>query len=148
MRKLGIRLVAVIILVMVSPVAAYWWGLSSIVKKPEPSIKILTAAEHEKIWIKEFGDGRPRVKAITPYHYIDNFYCVISHGVKSGVCTKRYPGLRISALAIRNHITEQVRNVNGNNTTWHVTWVSYTIWVTQNWTIDEILATYSESYKK
>ncbi|PCI45019.1 MAG: hypothetical protein COB51_09370 [Moraxellaceae bacterium] len=144
MKKLGFLAAGLIGLVLLSPMFLYWWGLSNIEELPQPSRINLTSEQELNIWSTEKEVGTPRVEEITPYGYIAHFYCNITHGVNAQICMSRYPGLRISAFAVRRHIAEKVRGKG--NTVWQFTWAAYSIWVTRNWDIHQILATYHETY--
>ena len=144
MKKLGLIFSGIIFLILLSPLFLYWWGLSNLEQIPQPSQLKLTPEQELNIWNKEKEVGSPRVKAITVYGYMGHFYCNTSNGLNSHECMNKYPGVRISTLAIRNQVAEQIRGKG--NTVWQFTWAAYSIWVTRNWDIHQILATYHEAY--
>lgn len=131
-------------LILLSPMFVYWWGLSNLETDPVPSQIRLTAEQEQKIWIKEKESGVPRIKSVTPYGYILSFACNVNNGLYATECMEKYPGLRLSALAVRRQVGEQV--AGKGNTVWQLTWLAYTIWVSQHWDIHQILATYHEAY--
>lgn len=141
MRKVLIISLVVICLLVVSPIFAYWRGLSNIAIGPLPSNSRITHEQQNIIWLKEFGEGKPRVERITPYGYIAYIYCVTTHSPHSNECKSKYPGVRLAALSVRTQVAEQVRG--RGNTVWQFSWMAYSIWVTQNWNIEQILATYN-----
>ncbi len=143
-KKLGIVIIGLIILVLLSPLFLYWWGLSNLEGLPQPSQIKLTFEQELEIWQKEKETGNPAVKEITVYGYILSFNCNIEVGLYAQKCMSKYPGLRVSALAIRNQVAKQV--YGRGNTVWHFTWAAYSIWVTRNWDVHQILATYHEAY--
>jgi hypothetical protein len=139
----GVLITGFLILLLVSPMFLYWWGLSN-VEVPVPSKLKLTAKQEQEIWLKEREVGTPRIDKTTPYGYIIYFSCNTNEGLYSAKCMSEYPGLRISALAVRNQVAEQVRGKG--STVWQVTWMAYTIWATRNWDVHQILSTYYEAY--
>jgi len=143
-RKLGALLAGLIVLTAASPMFLYWWGLSNLASVPVSSQLRLTAAQEREIWIEEKETGTPRINKATPYGYILYFSCHLSYGPNSFECKSEYPGLRVSAFSVRNQLAEQVRGKG--NTVWQVTWAAYTIWVTRNWDVHQVLSTYYETY--
>lgn len=143
-KKISIFLAGLIILLLMSPMFVYWWALSNVENVPVPSKIELTDIQERAIWTEQKEAGDPRLKKVTPYGYILNFYCQIERGLYSPECMSKYPGLRVSALAVRNQVNEQIKN--RGNLSWQVTWVAYTIWATQNWTVHQVLSTYYESF--
>ncbi|MGJ3254718.1 MAG: hypothetical protein ACFE0K_00175 [Alcanivorax sp.] len=144
LKKFACLFFFVTVLTLLSPLLAYWWGLSLLEHEPSPSLHTLTEQQRNRIWIKEFGVGAPRLKPISPYGYLAHLYCAYRNNPGSEKCASQYPGLRVSALAIRNQVAEQVRGQG--NTAWQLAWISYTIWVTRHWDIDQVLATYHDAY--
>jgi hypothetical protein len=143
-RKLGFIFIAFVVLTLFSPMMVYWWGLSNLETDPVPSHLRLTSEQEQQIWSKEKEIGIPRIKSVTPYGYILSVACIVKEGLYATECMENFPGLRLSALAVRKQVGDQV--VGKGNTVWQFTWMSYTIWVTQHWDIHQILATYHEAY--
>ena len=143
-RKLGLIFVVFVVLILLSPMFVYWWGLSNLETDPVPSQAKLTSEQEQHIWSKEKEMGAPRIKSITPYGYMLSIACIANKGLYATECMEEYPGLRLSALAVRRQVGDQV--AGKGNTVWQLTWMSYTIWVTQHWDIHQILATYHEAY--
>jgi len=143
-KKIGASIVGLILLALASPMFIYWWGLSNLETAPVPSQLKLTATQELDLWKNEKETGTPRINKATPYGYILYFFCHANKGLHSKECMSEYPGLRISAFAIRKQVAKQVSGKG--NTIWQVTWIAYTIWVTQNWNANQILSTYYEAY--
>ncbi len=142
--KLGFIFTRLVVLTLLSPMVVYWWGLSNIESDPVPSQIRLTSEQEQQIWIKEKEVGTPHIKSVTPYGYILSFACNLNKGLYASECMEKYPGLRLSALAVRRQVGKQV--AGKRNGVWQVAWMAYTIWVTQHWDIHQILATYHEAY--
>ena len=144
MKIFGTGILVFVGIVFLMPMFIYWWGLSNLDFQPKPSKLKLSTEQEQAIWDKEIREGKPKVIPSSPYSYIGYFYCNAKTDLRSRECELKYPGLRISALTVRNQVAEQVRG--RRNSVWHFTWMAYTIWVTNNWDIHEILATYHETY--
>ena len=127
-----------------SPLFLYWWGLSILDEPPVPSVARLTPERELMIWVKENGTGEPEVTPVTVYGYILYTSCHAQDGQHAAECMAKYTGLRLASLAVRNQVAEKVRGQGG--AVLHVTWAAYSIWVTRNWDIHQILATYDEAY--
>ena len=143
-KKLGFITIGLITLAFLSPLFLYWWGLSNLVVLPQPSQIKLTPQQELEIWQKEKEVGNPTVKEVNVYGYILSVYCNVEIGLYAQKCMSKYPGLRVSALAVRHQVAKQAHGKG--NTTWQLTWAAYSIWVTRNWDIHQILATYYEAH--
>lgn len=143
-RKFGLIFIGLFVLMLLSPMFIYWWGLSNLETDPVPSQIRLTSEQEQQIWSKEKEAGAPRIKSVTPYGYILSFACNVNKGLYATECMEKYPGLRLSALAVRRQVGKQV--AGKKSIVWQVTWLASTIWVTQHWDIHQILATYHEAY--
>ena len=144
LKKLGFLIIGLVILVSLTPLFLYWWGLSNLKELPQPSQIKLTSQQQLEIWQKEKEIGNPAVREVNVYSYILSVYCNIEIGLYAQKCMSKYPGLRVSSLAVRNQVAKQVHGKG--NTVWQLTWAAYSIWVTRNWDIHQILATYHEAY--
>lgn len=143
MRKFAFILAVLILCILVSPMFVYWWGLSNLSTHPTPSSILLDQETENTIWRQEFGEGKPRVKVLNPYTYIYHIYwCTTKTVPHSTRCQSKFPGIRLAAFAVRNQVAEQIHGKG--NTMWYFTWMSYSIWVTRNWDIHQIIATYHE----
>jgi hypothetical protein len=142
-RKLGYIFGGAVSLMLLSPMFVYWWGLLNLDADPVPSQIRLTSEQEQIIWTKEKETGVPHIKSITPYGYILSVICNVNKGFNASECMEKYPGLRLSTLAVRRQMGSQV--TGKGNTVWQITWLAYTTWVTQHWDIHQILATYQNS---
>lgn len=143
-RALGLIFTVTFLFLFLSPMFIYWWGLSNLKTEPIPSQVKLTLHQERKIWSKEREVGIPRIKSINAYEYILWLYCNADKGLYANGCREKYPGLNLSALAVRQQVINEL--AEENNIAWHVTWSAYAIWVTQHWDIHQILATYHDAY--
>lgn len=131
-------------LMLLSPLFLYWWGLSNLNQPPIPSENKLTPDRELVVWMTAKEIGKPRVKRITVYGYILYLRCQAENGLYARECMNKYPGLRLASLSIRNQVAERVHGQRSSVS--HVTWAAYSIWVTRNWNIHQVLATYDEAH--
>lgn len=109
-----------------------------------PSEIKLTPDRELMIWKESKEVGEPRIRPITVYGYLLHVRCQVREGLYATECMNKYPGLRLASLSIRNQVAEKVGDQGGS--VWQVTWAAYSVWVTRNWNIHQILATYDETY--
>ena len=92
-------LLAVIVLLALSPMLIYWWGLSNLDIPPVPLQLELTSEQQRQIW-KHAGEvEEPDIRKLNPYSYIALFMCVSEQGIRSDICRSEYPGAQISAFS-------------------------------------------------
>ncbi len=147
-KKFAIVIITMIMLVLLSPMFVYWWGLSNIEQPLIPSQKRLSPELELAIWQQEKQVGAPRVKPISIYGYIGYLHCFSSNYGEAfpHKCMNKYPGLRIANFAVRKQVGERVGGQG--NTVYQLTGLAYSIWATQHWDIHQILATYYDTYQK
>ena len=127
--------------VALSPMLIYWWGLSNLDTPPVPSQLELTS-EQRQIW-KHAGEvGEPDIRKLNPYRYVALLMCVSEQGIRSDICRSEYSGARISSLSIRWLVADRVHGQG--ITVWKSAQLAYAIWVTRNWSKEEIISTYYE----
>ena len=100
----------------------YWWGLSNLETDPIPSQIRLTSEQENQIWSKEKEVGTPRIKSVTPYGYILSFACNVNKGQYATECMEEYPGLRLSAIAVKRQVGNKLQAkviVFGRLLGWH-----------------------------
>ncbi|MDO6524534.1 hypothetical protein Q4519_02450 [Motilimonas sp. 1_MG-2023] len=146
MKKLILSLLFFTFILATSPQLIYWWGLSKIDGLPVPS-KVKQSEERElEIWLTNHNTGTPTSKPISPYGYAALFYCVGNNAVEDEICFQNYPSLKISNLVAREHVYNKLADRSSFN--WHLSCVAYTIWITKNWDIHQILSAYDEINNK
>ncbi|MGS2724532.1 hypothetical protein ACVBEJ_12385 [Porticoccus sp. GXU_MW_L64] len=132
-RKLLTATGLIFVLVLSLPMFAYWWGLSQIDGLSQPIDLNLTEVEEKEVWLNAKEVGKPRLRKMSAYSYLLMIKCGIN-------CKDKYPGVGITAQAIRSEVSSKLEH--GNSTHWQFTWMAYTIWATRNWTLDEVISTY------
>jgi hypothetical protein len=126
----------IVVIVVSLPMIAYWWGLSQIDGLSQPKNIFLTEIEKKEIWLSAKETGEPRLREMSAYSYLLMINCGVN-------CKDEYPGVNITAQAIRSEVSSKLEPEN--NTRWQFTWMAYTIWATQNWSLDEVISTYKST---
>jgi hypothetical protein len=124
------------VIVILGPLLLYWGGLFGVNGRPEPSSLQLTESEREYVWRKVRGSGEPKVIPITPYEFLS----------ANAQGDERKPGLQLANWVSRSYL------LNGNyefkrTLLRHLSGAALTIWLTRNWTTDQILYSASELLK-
>jgi hypothetical protein len=111
-----------------TPWLVYSIGLWAAGELPEPPKQIAPADELNALWERLRGEGEPHVVSLTPYTYIAK---VENPGVER-------PGLLATYTVAADHL--QTRYPIEGSQWWALTSASLTIWLTRNWTIEQILS--------
>jgi hypothetical protein len=106
----------------------YELGMSNIDGRPVPPVKAATSAQAESVWLTLKETGPIRVERLNPYGYALD------------VLTDQpvLPGTRVAWLVARNHNANKL--TNSRMLWWHMSGGALTIWLTRNWTADQLLA--------
>lgn len=132
-----------IIFLLLSPMFIYGWGLSNLASKPVPSTVHLSYEKQKNIWFHVGEVGEPSIKPVTPYGYIGYLKCYNDNLAAIEVCSKKYPGLRIAYLSVKDQVLDKI--VDRRALYWHITGAAYAVWVTRNWNVQQVISTYNES---
>jgi len=150
MRRTLISFFFIICFLLASPILIYHWGLSQLDSKPQASTLRLTSQQQYQIWHSlehTYSEGsKPSLKKMNPYIAIKHYYCVIRDFENRQKCHDIDPGFALASFAVRPQIHQALFTGVSDNTQWQVTWFSYSIWVTRNWSLEEVLATYNQTY--
>ncbi|MCX4026542.1 hypothetical protein H0A36_00065 [Endozoicomonas sp. SM1973] len=162
--KLIIALLLVACISLVSfPYLMYWYGLLQLPELPKPVTKSLSAAAKASVWRHYNGKGQAHVKPFGPYDYLEILTCIANipstdekPAVISG-CYQQFSGfehvmslveqsmgkpLQKNAKA-RASKSSQVKGqewLKFNDIRQIIMFSSQAIWISQNWTTDQILA--------
>ena len=123
------------------PFGLYLWGINNLDAPPLPVINIQHKVVMLETW-KQAGEiGSPNIRTMNIYDYIFYLECQNRNGINSDICLTEYPGIRIAALAVRNHVYSNLGKSSGKFKS-HITRIAYTVWVTRYWTAEQIISTY------
>jgi len=126
----------VLFVVVVGPWGLYWLGLYAVDERPALPSVIADVEAQKLAWSEARGEGEPKVNPITPYGYI---YLVFND-------RRPYPDLSVSWLVAANHNREN-KKFKGN-LWWHLSGAALTIWITRNWSTEQILSKVIELKQK
>ena len=117
------------------PWALYWLAMSGIEGSPELPTSPANAQERQEIWQKLRGSGEPTVSAISPYEY---FFL----GSSSSTDSNRKAGVLL-AWQVASHYNLSHLKYKGMGW-WHFSGAALTIWLTRNWTTEQLLSKAAE----
>lgn len=114
------------------PPLAYLYGLAQVDGRPmPPAVRSLSAAERAGLWRSLGERGEPALPPLTTYGYV---WRILTAD------TDFPPGTNAAARVATTYLRVHMRGGTHPQTRWHVAGMALTIWVTQNWTADELLA--------
>ncbi|WP_068016873.1 hypothetical protein [Rhodoplanes sp. Z2-YC6860] len=125
-----VGLVAIVLLAVVAgPWLLYEFGLSKIDGRPGHAVSTAVAPEDVEALIRTLRISRPiTIDRLSPYSYI--WTLARSDG------RMRDHGVRIAWRIARSHNADHL----ANHSFWHLSGAALTIWLTRNWTTDELVA--------
>jgi len=133
MQKLKTIIIAGLIILAVSllffPWLLYAIGLSNIEGRPSlPTNATLTPDEAQKIWEELKEKGPIQIEKISPWHYV---FMVLEAN------DKPKSGEYLAWFVARNYNSTHMRNKR--MIYWHLSGASLTIWLTRNWSAEQLL---------
>ena len=138
MRLLRRALIALVctslVLILVAPLALYGYGLSGVDGRPERPVQMASQAEQQRIWNHARGVGPVVIKPMNPYGFVLDFF--------NG--QMRPPAGEILPYWIARAYLPEHR-LNEGNLSWHLSCAALTIWISRNWSAEEILTVASRT---
>lgn len=131
----GVVLLALLVIV-IGPWGLYWLGLHAVNGVPEPPTSVATETEINEIWLEFKGKGLPEVAPTSPHVYIYQLY---KHNINN-------TGLRLAWQVASNHLITN-KKYKGNGW-WHLSGAALTIWVSRNWSSEQIFTKVAEIKRK
>lgn len=124
----------VILLILVAPLILYSWGLSNVDGRPQRPLRMVSSVEQTRIWKKAGGSEPAVVESMNPCGFFGRFLDD-SH---------RAPAGEVAAYWIaRSYLLEHRREPG--MAAWHGSIAALTIWITRNWSTEEILTAASQT---
>jgi hypothetical protein len=116
---------AVAIAIAALPWGLYALGLHYVDGRPTPPAQVASSSERAVVWMKARGTGLPTVPELSPYTYL------LEHGAgnKAGVLVAWW----VASEYLAEHRQKQ------GMFWWHLSGAALTIWLTRNWSADELL---------
>lgn len=129
------RLIAVVActafaLLLGLPLALYSLGLSGVEGRPQKPLQLASDGQKAVVWKRARGEGTPYVTADNPYSYV------------ASVCFAHEqhtpPGQLVTWWVARDYLVRHKRYQGMG--WWHLSGASLAIWLSRNWTSEEILS--------
>ncbi|WP_431046245.1 hypothetical protein [Roseateles sp. L2-2] len=129
---LGLLCTAVL-LVVTSPLWLYAWGLSYIEGRPERPTVMASAEDQARVWQFAGGVGAPVIESTNPYRLVLDLW--------QGTDTR--PDERVTIWVSRDYVFDHRRG--RGMSAWHLSSAALSIWLTRNWSTEELLTAASRS---
>ena len=120
---------AALIMIILGPWALYWFALAKIDGRPSYAFNSAYTAEDAKALWRKLKQPLPmQVEPLSPYSYL----WALLHGDEHLLPH----GTALAWLVARSHNTGHLKD----SLWWHPSVAAMTIWLTRNWTTDELIA--------
>jgi hypothetical protein len=129
MRRVGFLLIGTLGLALILPWAAYWVGLSRISQYPSPPSQAISTAQREWVWSLAKGSGEPVIVQLSPYSYLYDLFILKGNNDRN---------MQVAWWAASEHLIKQ--DSTQRMLWWHLSGAALTIWLTRNWTDQQITA--------
>lgn len=117
-------------LLLALPPGLYWLGLSSVDGFPQKPLQLASKEQQALVWKRAHGNGVPRISAINPYSFAMT------------LLFKKDPGVHPEQLIVwwlaSDYLIGHQRHKGMG--WWHLSGAALTIWLSRNWTQEEILS--------
>lgn len=127
----GVLIVAALV-VALSPLVLYAIGLQGVEGRPQLPRQLASPAGQAAAWQSVRGVGTPDVPRLNPYTY----WSVVSGGESKA-------GVLLAWQVAANHLLSH-RRYRGMHW-WHLSGAALTIWLTRNWSAEQLLSKVAES---
>lgn len=129
LRRAVFWFIGTISLALILPWGAYWFGLSRISHYPLPPSHALSTDNREWVWSLAKASGDPVIAPLTPYSYL--YDLLVQQGNATEVT-------RVIWWVAHDHLSDQ--NTVQRMLWWHLSGTALTIWLSRNWTDQQITA--------
>lgn len=117
-------------LILAFPLGLYWLGLSGVDSLPEKPLHLASKEQQALVWKRALGDGVPRIKAMSPYS--------LAITLLVNNASSASPDQLIVWRVASNYLLSHQRHKGMS--WWHLSGAALTIWLSRNWTDEEILS--------
>jgi hypothetical protein len=124
----------VVLLALIGPPLLYLWGLSNVDGRPQRPISMATSEEQSRLWQQAGGSGRVAIQVMNPFGFFGRFL---------GDSYVAPAGEAAACWIARAYLLEHRRGQS--MAAWHASVAALTIWITRNWSAEEILTAASEA---
>ncbi|MEO6276581.1 hypothetical protein [Roseateles sp.] len=115
------------VVVLLSPWLLYELGLSRFDTMPAKPAQMVTAEQQAWVWRLVHGTGQPKLERMSPYG--------VAWRLVSGDQPSVTPGETLAYWMARDYVWRLPRR---NMSWWHLTTGAMTIWLTRNWSAEEL----------
>lgn len=128
--SIAILVFVVAALLLASPLGLYWLGLNGVDGLPQKPLLLASKEQQLLVWRDARGDGAPRIGAMNPYSF------VITLLVDENPSAP--PDQLIVWRLASSYLVDHQRNKGMG--WWHLSVAALTIWLSRNWSSEEILS--------
>lgn len=125
-----VLLSAIVALLLALPLGLYWLGLNGVEGLPQKPSQLVSKERQAIVWKRARGGGVPRIDQMNPYSF------AVSLVVKED--PKTPPDQLIAWWVASDYLLSHQRQKGMG--WWHLCGAALTIWLTRNWTSEEILS--------
>jgi hypothetical protein len=129
-RFIAILVCATAGLLLVFPFALYKLGLSGIEDLPQKPLQLASKEQQALVWKRARGEGVPRIEAMNPYSFAIRLLAETD--------VRPPPDQLILWWVASDYLREHRRHKSMG--WWHLSGVALTIWLSRNWTSEEVLS--------
>ena len=141
MKKLLVVLVLLAAFFGIMPEVAYRMGMDNMDAKPvPPRAMFYTEGQALAVWQERHELPPIAMDAITPWHFYHLIWCSRNdENIEDFLsCGADYPGLQAAAYVAKRHLMHHLKR---HGLIWrYMSRSALTIWITRNWTVDEVVA--------
>lgn len=117
-------------IVLAAPLALYGAGLSGVEGRPQKPLRLASAAQQELVWRRARGEGAPRIDTMNPYS--------LAIRLLAAPEARTPPGELLTWWVASSYLLEHKRYKGMG--WWHLSGAALAIWLSRNWTSEEILS--------
>jgi hypothetical protein len=119
---------AVVVLAVAGPWSLYFVGMNGVAGRPSPPEQLASPESQLKMWTSARGVGAPEIPFLNPYSYVS---AVLDGGPNK-------PGMLVAWRVASDFLQEHQRY--RGKIWWHLSGAALTIWLTRNWTPEQLLS--------
>jgi hypothetical protein len=112
------------------PLALYSLGLNGVEGRPQKPLQLASAEQKSVVWKRARGEGMPDLSADNPYSFVASVFLAREQ--------RTPPGQLVTWWVARDYLSRHQRYKGMG--WWHLSGAALAIWLSRNWTSDEILS--------
>jgi hypothetical protein len=131
-KALSLTVTLALFCIIIFPWGLYWIGLYGINGTPDLPVKIASDKAQQALWTEVGGKGSPEITPMNPSGYIYTIGSMTLSGIR------HQPELLVSWYIASNYNFNNIKFKN--NLWWHLSGAALTIWLTRNWSAEQIIS--------